>query len=286
MLDDDLAGLRPRPLTGGRNNRVFAWDSPDGEVCLKLYRTDKRDRAACEYQALMHVAGRGVTAGPQPLWHDPDPQLPAVAMSMLPGQPVPDLREPTTALRAIVAVLGQLRDIPLGPFADMARVDSATNYMTRITDAWPSQLDEHDEPLTADMRSLLDAWHEHGDASALAEPAPRIFSRGDSNLFNWLWDEPDIHVVDWEFAGYSDTAYDAAEFVEHLSAHAIDDEWWISLLPDLGINHDAIRRRFLAAQRTVALRWLSVLWKRRDKRADEFEYQLKRVRKLMNHDFL
>lgn len=287
LLDDDLPGLRLRPLTGGRNNRVFAWDGPDGEVCLKLYRTDKRDRAAYEYQALTHVAACGVTAAPQPLWHDPDPELPAVAMTMLAGQPVPDLAEPTTALRAVVAVLGQLREIPLGPFADTPRVDSAASYMKRVTEVWPGQLDEcDDEPLTADMRSLLGVWHERGDAAVLAEPAPRIFSRGDSNLLNWLWDEPNVHVVDWEFIGYSDTAYDAAELVEHLSAHAIDDEWWISPLPDLGIVDDATRRRFLAAQRTVALRWLSVLWKRRDKRVDEFEFQVKRVRELMNSDFL
>ncbi|MGH3822064.1 MAG: phosphotransferase [Pseudonocardiaceae bacterium] len=287
LLDDDLPGLRLRPLTGGRNNRVFAWDGTDGEVCLKLYRTDKRDRAACEYQALTHVAACGVTAAPQPLWHDPDPELPAVAMTMVAGEPVPDLTEPITALRIVVAVLGQLREIPLGPFADMPRVDSATNYMNRVTDVWPGQLDEHDdEPFTADMRKLLDAWHERDDATVLAVPAPRIFSRGDSNLLNWLWDEPDVSVVDWEFVGYSDTAYDAAELIEHLSAHAIDDEGWISLVPDLGINDDATRRRFLAAQRTVALRWLSVLWKRRHKRTDEFEFQAKRVRELMNSDFL
>jgi len=268
---------------------VFTWDGPDGEVCLKLYRTDKRDRAGCEYQALAHVAACGVTVAPRALWHDPDPDLPAVAMTMVAGDPVPDLADPTLALRAAVAVLNQLRKIPLGPFADLRRVDSATNYLNRITEVWPGQLDEHaDEPVTADMLKLLDAWHDRDDAAVLAAPAPRIFSRGDSNLLNWLWDEPatTVRVVDWEFVGYSDTAYDAAELIEHLSAHAIDDEVWILLLPELGIQDGETRQRFLAAQRTVALRWLSVLWKRRHKRADEFEYQARRVSALVNSDFL
>lgn len=287
LLDEHLPGLRLRTLSGGRNNRVFAWEGPDGEVVLKLYRTDKRDRAACEYQALAHVAACCITAAPQPLWHDPDPELPAVAMTLLSGEPVPELADPTAAMQAVLAVLGQLRDIPLGPFADVPRVDSATNFVTRITEVWPGQLDEFpDESITADMRSLLDAWRDRGDAEVLAEPAARVFSRGDSNLLNWLWNTRDIGVVDWEFVGYSDTAYDAAELVEHLSAHAIDDEVWISLLPDLGIADKATRRRFLAAQRTVALRWLSVLWKRRHKRTDEFEYQAKRVRELLNSDFV
>jgi len=118
--------------------------------------------------------------------------------------------------------------------------------------------------------------------------APRTFSRGDSNLLNWLWAESSstVSIVDWEFAGYSDTAYDAAELVEHLSAHAIDDEVWMSLLPKLGIQDDTTRRRFPAAQRTVALRWLSVLRRRRHQRTDEFEYQTQRVHKLLNDNFL
>jgi len=87
-------------------------------------------------------------------------------------------------------------------------------------------------------------------------------------------------------SGIATAAYDAAELVEHLSSHAIDDERWISLLPELGIQDDNMRRRFLAAQRTVALRWLSVLWKRRHQRTDEFEYQAQRVRELLNASFL
>jgi hypothetical protein len=287
MLEDDLPGLRLRRLAGGRKNRVFAWDGPDGEVCLKLYRSDARDRAGREHQALVHLAESGITAAPQPLWHDPDPELPVVATTMLPGQAVPELSEPVSALRAVVGVLTELRTVPVGPFADTRRIGSAKDVVQRLVGTWSGQLDDHaDDPHTYNMRPLLDAWSARGDAEILLEPAPRILSRGDSNLMDWLWDGTDAGVVDWEFAGYSDAAYDAAELVEHLSARAIDDAWWISSLPDLGIDDETSRRRFLAAQRTVALRWLSVLWKRRDDRADEFEAQHARVRDLMTYDFL
>ncbi|MEU3622482.1 hypothetical protein BS329_03980 [Amycolatopsis coloradensis] len=287
MLDDDLPGLRLRRLAGGHKNRTFAWDGPDGEICLKLYASGNRDRAIREYRALLHLADSGITAAPQPLWHDPNPELPAVATTMLPGQAVPELDEPVSALRSIVSVLSEVRRVPVGPFADTPRVGAAKDIVHRLMGTWSGQLDDHaDDPHTYDMRLLLDAWSECGAAATLLDPAPRTFSRGDSNLSNWLWDGTTVRVVGWEFAGYSEAAYDAADIIEHPSARAIDDARWISLLPDLRVHDEDSRRRFLAAQRTVALRWLSVLWQRRIARADEFEAQRTRVRDLLNHDFL
>src|SRR5690349_20297717 len=175
-LNHDLPELGLRPLVGARNNRVYAWNSPDGEVCLKLYRTDKRDRAGCEHTALHHIATHGITAGPQPLWHDPHPELPAVAMTFLSGDPIPHLTtDLDRAIHAAIDVQSQLRQLPLGPFADLPRVDSATNYLRRITEVWPAQLRQHpDDPLTADLTKLLATWHDHGDAATLAQPAPRV----------------------------------------------------------------------------------------------------------------
>ncbi|MGQ0778796.1 MAG: hypothetical protein ACT4NY_31015 [Pseudonocardiales bacterium] len=64
-------------------------------------------------------------------------------MTLVASDPVPDLATPTLALNAAVAVLGQLRELPLGPLTDVPRVDSATNHLNRITEVWPGQLDAH-----------------------------------------------------------------------------------------------------------------------------------------------
>ncbi len=276
-----------RRLSGGRRNRSFAWDGPGGEICLKLYASGDHDRAIREYRALVHLAESGITAVPQPLWHDPNPELSAVATTMLPGLAVPGLDEPVSALRAMVAVLSDVRRVPAGPFADTPRVGAARDIAHRLMGAWSGQLDDHlDDPDTYDMRASLDAWSECGAVTTLLDPAPRIFSRGDSSLSNWLWDGSNARVAGWEFAGYSEAAYDAADIIEHPSARAIDDARWISLLPDLRVSDEDSRRRFLAAQRTVALHWLSRLWQRRVARAEEFEAQRARVRNLLDHDFL
>lgn len=283
-LDADLPELGLTRLTGGRNNRVYRWSSSRGLACLKLYRTDKRDRARCEWTALRHLGEHGITAAGAAFWHDPHPELPAVGLRFVPGLPITKLDTPSKALPAMVTALRQIRQVPLGPFATLGRLDSASDFVRRITRTWPEQLRQHpDDALTRDMTALVTAWHERGDAAVLAEPAPLGFSHGDGNLDNWLWHDfiSAIYVLDWEFAGHSDAAYDAAELIEHPSARAIDDDLWLALLPELGVDDAQSRRRFAAARRTVALRWLAVRWKRRHDHVSAFDRQWRRTRTLL-----
>ena len=113
-----------------------------------------------------------------------------------------------------------------------------------------------------------------------SRPAP-FFPGGDSNLLNWLHDGDTVRCVDFEFSGRSDIAFDAADQIEHISSRAIPDDTWHDLEANLGVDHHN-RQRFHAAQRTCALRWLAVLWKQRQRRAEEFTIQLDRVRQLQD----
>ncbi|WP_329072607.1 phosphotransferase family protein [Amycolatopsis sp. NBC_01480] len=285
-LDHDLPGLGLRRLSGGRNNWVFGWDdSPGDPVCLKLYRADRGDRARAEYAALRHLASHGHTFAPRPLWHAPDDSLPAVAMTLIPGRPIPTLAQPAQLLPSIVEVQQLLRASPLGPFAREARGGSATSILNRIA-AWSTQL-EHDsrDPRSKDLQRLLATWRTRADGSILAEPAPPVLSRGDSNLDKWHYHDTGVYLLDWELTGHSDTAYDTAGLVEHPSARAIDDHTWAQYLPALGIDTPLARRRFLAAQRTIALHRLAVLWTNRDTLSADTEYQAMRVRDLCTSDF-
>ena len=108
-----------------------------------------------------------------------------------------------------------------------------------------------------------------------------IFSRW--LVLNWLWDGTGIRVVDYEFAGYSDLAFDCADLTEHISSRqaGIDDQAWAEIVRLAGLG-GGDQRRFEAAQRTCALRWLAVLWKQRDNRTEEFTSQFDRVRRLQS----
>ncbi len=265
---------------------MFVWSSPWGdEVCVKAYRVDDRQRAEREWRALSLLAESSVPYVPRPLWWERHEAQPVVAMTMLPGMCIPDLASPAereTALLGLAATLRPIHDVPWGAgFEALPRVDSAAHYVARLTEVWPAQLDaQPHDPLTRDLQRLLQGWRDSGDVEVLARPAPRIFSRGDGNLVNWLWDGGTAHCVDFEFCGWSDLAFDAADLVEHVSARDIDDAVWSGMVTTLGVVGE-MAPRFRAGQRTCAMRWLAVLWKQREHRVHEFSVQLDRVRVLL-----
>jgi hypothetical protein len=203
-------------------------------------------------------------------------------MTLLPGIPLLQAGDRHDALRGLARTTARIQAVrPAGLLAGLERADSAAHYIRRLTSIWPAQLDGHPhDPLTRDMRRLLDTWHNSGDAQLLLTgPTGTVLSRGDSNLLNWLRSESSTCCVDFEFSGHSTIEFDAADLIEHISSREIPDHTWAALLPELGIDRSG-RPRFLAAQRTCALRWLAVLWKQRHHRASEFECQHDRVRLL------
>ncbi|MFF1712256.1 phosphotransferase family protein [Streptomyces sp. NPDC058268] len=277
-----------RPLTGGFQNHVYAWEDPDrGPICVKLYaKGNHRRRVEREWAALTLLAEHDVSDVPRPLWLDDDNSVPAIGMTLLNGTPLLESTDREAALKGLAHTTCRLQSVPLsGLLADLERIDSGAHYMLRLTGSWPELLAGHEhDPLTADMRALLTAWHNSGDAELLNKnTAPAVFSRGDSNLLNWLRNGATSPCVDFEYSGHSTDFFDTADLTEHISAREIPDGTWIALLPDLGIT-PANRHLFLAAQRTCALRWLAVLWKQRHTRAEEFDTQHARVQLLQSPD--
>lgn len=57
---------------------------------LKVFRPGHRDQGRCEWLALRRLEDERHRRVPRPLWSDLDHPLPAVAMTRLPGDPLPD----------------------------------------------------------------------------------------------------------------------------------------------------------------------------------------------------
>ncbi|WP_229399914.1 phosphotransferase family protein [Micromonospora okii] len=282
--DAALSTLGLRPLTGGMQNDLYLWTSPHGDdVVIKLYVKTDRQRMEREWAALTLLAPHQLGTVPAPLWRDEAPVEPAIGMTRLHGKPLIEAADQLAALRALAHTTTQLQAVPLtGLLAGLPRIDTGEHYMVRLTQAWPEQLaGQPDDPLTPAMQQLLAAWQRSGDAALVTAPAMPVLSRGDANLLNWMTTDNGAACVDFEYAGFSNVAFDAADLIEHISGRAVPDSIWTQLLPDLGVT-DANRRQFTANQRTCALRWLAVLWKQRDRRREEFTVQHERVEMLYN----
>ncbi|MFJ1542308.1 aminoglycoside phosphotransferase family protein [Micromonospora chalcea] len=286
--DDDrdaaLSALDLHPLTGGMQNDLYLWNSPDGDVVIKLYVKTDRQRVQREQAALTLLTPHGLRTVPTLLWYDDAPIEPAIGMTRLHGQPILKAADQLAALRALAHTTTQLQTVPLtGLLATLPRIDTGEHYMVRLTQEWPELLaGQPDDPLTSAMQQLLAAWQRSGDADLVAAPAAPVLSRGDANLLNWMMTNDGAACVDFEYAGFSNVAFDAADLIEHISGREIPDNIWLQLLPDLGVT-DANRHQFAANQRTCALRWLAILWKQRDRRREEFAAQHERVEMLYNN---
>jgi Ser/Thr protein kinase RdoA (MazF antagonist) len=282
--DDDEALRRAgaRPFAGGYRNAVYEWESPGGPVAVKVYRKDDRLLAEREWLALTLLAACCPGTAPVPLWTDPRPPQPAVGMTVVPGRPCQAGAEPASVARAVVATMLEFAQLPLlGQLAAMPRAKRPEHYVRSLTGKWASDLGSSTrDSLTCDLLRLLGHWRNGPDADILAAPAARVFSHGDGNLDNWLWDGRQLRCIDFEFAGWSDTAFDLADLVEHVSARAVSDTAWDSAVADASLRGTELRRHE-AARRTCALRWLAALWRQQENRPGEFETQLSRTRNLL-----
>ena len=265
-------------------NDVYLWEPATGQdVVIKIYVKTDRQRATREWAALNLLRHQELDSVPAPMWIDETPIEPAIGMTRLHGQPILEVTDQQAAARAVARTIARLHAAPLtaGPLLELPRIDSAEHYLIRLRQEWPQLLAEQaDDPLAPLMQEWLTRWHRSGDDERVLEPAEKVLSRGDGNLLNWMIDENATGAcVDFEYAGFSNVPFDVADLIEHISARDLPDDLWAATLPEFGIT-DKNRRTFAAAQRTCALRWLAVLWKRRDKRRDEFQTQIERVERL------
>jgi Ser/Thr protein kinase RdoA (MazF antagonist) len=219
-----LAAYGIRPLDGGLNDAVYLRDDGQQRCCIKFHRTDDDRRCAeREWRALSLLATHRPGLAPQPLGYDPDEQGPAVAMEYLPGRPLalsPDaLPALANGLRAIYSLPATTVEYPYrvfgNPDTQIARLHTGVERFSALTA----------DSLARDALALVRRWLAGPDPTILLADADAIFSPGDPNPANWLWDEggQSLRRIDLEYAGWNDLANDLADLIEGPWARHIPD---------------------------------------------------------------
>lgn len=253
-LGSGLAGLVAQAcsgglpeLSGGRNNLLYTAMSADaGAVVVKLYRSV--ERADREIEALRFLEGSDVV--PRLLHVQRDP-VAAVVMSGLAGSPLAEMELTSQQVDALAESLARVYQ--LTPPPDCQEVATPPRRMVeRVRQA----VRAGDQP--PEVSALWDRW-EHGPGpDLLASPSGLVFGRGDPNLANCLWDGRRVGLVDWEYAGLSDVAYELADLIEHPASRATPDRSWMALVDRFALPPRE-RARLRAARGLLAVFWLARL---------------------------
>ncbi len=226
----------------------------------KRYLSWDRDEPTREWDALTRLHRSVPGLAPKPLNRHLDGPHPVVVMSRVPGEPLG--HEPLSAGQ--VAALGHcLRRLHTAlPAAELEHVperNSGPGEMLEHLRGWILQDHaEVDVPVRQALTSA-EAWLATGDAEKLARATrDRVFTQGDGNIGNFLWDGQRCYVVDFEDSGVSDPAYEIADLVEHLTV-------WLPELIDVDLLVTSLeftteqRERLQGFRKVLAVFWLLML---------------------------
>jgi Phosphotransferase enzyme family len=215
-------------------------------VVVKRYRSWSRGEHRREWRALTLLAEYAPGLAPEPVRADLTAEPPSVTMSRVAGTPLagPLTTEQVDGLADAVHALQHAvpPEVLHGLPHRLLHPRDALRYLRRRCARRPPP---GDDPLVGRAFAAVSDWvaRPRLDAVFDAEPAP-VFGTGDGNLANHLWDGSQVRMVDFEFSGRGDRAYELAELVEHVTA-------WV----DGALDAEALLSRFtLTAAETARLR--------------------------------
>ncbi len=231
------------------------------EHVTKTFGSGHGDEADREWSALGVLARHAPGLAPEPVRrHEDGEGRDVVVMTRIPGEPLGTVPLSAEQLDALAGALHRLHHcIPAGELPGLpARRADQTSFVAELR-AW---IAEEPPPTSASVDSALAAaraWLGGPEADLLAAgPAERVFTHGDGNIANLLWDGVDCRVVDFEDAGTSEPAYEAADLVEHVSVWLRGIVRPEDLLDRLDLSEHQ-QRRVLPARRLFATFWLLML---------------------------
>jgi hypothetical protein len=231
---------------------VSTHDVAVGAVVVKRFRSWERGEHRREWLGLRLLDHFSPGLAPRPLSAQLDADPPVITMSRLPGDPLGDKPLDAAGVAAIAAALDRLHSAV--PERIAAQVAPSHGHPYHGLALLRDRLDAVAEPDAA-IRAAR-RWLRSTEAAGTTDldAAPPVYGREDHNLANFLDDGDRLQLVDFEDAGRSDRATEAAALVEHRSARSTPDASWRPLLDAV-----ADQPRLRAARRYYAALWIALL---------------------------
>jgi aminoglycoside phosphotransferase len=201
-----------------------------GGVLVKRYTSWDRDEHHREWTVLNHLHAHVPGLVPQPLRADLETNPPSITMTELPGEPMDHALTPAQ-LDGLRAALRWLWSVPA------AGLPLRRYHPREAQEVARDMFDAAARPGGV-AGEAFDAVRAHLGGSGLDDAQEAVVGHSDSNLANYLWDGSRVRIVDFEDAGRSDSAYELASMVEHLSARPTD---WTGFLNGFDVDRERLR---------------------------------------------
>lgn len=257
---------------------------------VKRYRSWDRGEPDREWAglSLLHEHVPGIS--PQPLCRRSEDGVPVIEMTRVPGVPLGEATLSPAQVAALAQALRQMHGAV--PREALKSLPERQWVGRRPPGGLPSLVRSwiRDTPpvACASASAALEAaaaWLDSADFGNLGGPlVERVFTHGDGNLGNFLWDGAGCHVVDFEDAGVSDPAYEAADLLEHVSVRLQELIEADDLIEALVLTPSQ-QARLRGFRRLMAVYWLLMLLPgnpaHRRNPPGSLEYQAAHVRQML-----
>ena len=186
----------------------------DGDVVRKRYRRTSRGEPDREWAALVLLDEHASGLAPRPLAREIDP--PVVVMSRVVGVALGTVLTPVQ-LTAMIEAYRSLFAVPVRP--DSPRRYAAPDVFLRDNAEWIAEERTRTDVALVVRRALAAAAAWYADLPpGLEEIRDPVAAQGDGRVDNMLWDGSRVRLIDFEYFGVGDLAFEVADLAEHISA--------------------------------------------------------------------
>jgi aminoglycoside phosphotransferase (APT) family kinase protein len=280
VTDSTSVRLLSEPVVGF-NNTLVVVEADQRRWAVKMYAHARTERAVAEHEALNALAGRRLA--PDPGFVDTSGayvSYPVVVYRWLDGESFSVHQQATTPVSEILDLVISLRDHartlrvarrchmnPVYPLEILSQMRGRIEFLA-------GRAKESQITAPATVAVLSRAW-EH--ACRIVTPqehltGPAVFCHGDPGLNNIVTTpQGELRLVDWEYAGMGDTAYELAYFLHHPRNTAVRDtaRALISAGPVRTLATSQDIARFVLYDRLMPLRWAVRCFHVAESRKDE-----------------
>ncbi|MFC1525240.1 phosphotransferase family protein [Candidatus Latescibacterota bacterium] len=252
-------GVTVWELPGGGHHSALGLEVDGRRYCLKRLGGADEQALGREVGGMCFLTSRGIRRAPVPCSWSSSP--PYVLTDLLPGRPLGNAILTPGQLGGIAEASKELYRIKLHNQEEPLwgidwDIEAELHALRTRCDRLAAS--RHREGLVQEAADLIGNWLKSADPGLfLADSDHVVFSRGDQNLANCLWDGGQIRFVDFEDCGWNDIARDLSLLTDHIQSYGTpvaDWEWYID---QFGLSKQQ-RQRALAARRRQALSWLSI----------------------------